>query len=395
MSCASSNLANQDTNYYQNVNGYAVPSSIPYNPNTNKNGCIKSGYPPFGPTIGSLSVNISVPGTYSLVYIYGTNFLPPSYGTTYVNFGPFKNLPITFYSTNSISFVVPLNAQTGIYKVVVVNIYNSNFSPSVNQSYSGNPNFSNPVSYQLLYYTVNNGTYNVTSNLQYNTIITFTANSSITFYQNYAINYTIVGGGGGGGGGSGIGGGGGGGGGGGQVSNGIMNLSSNITYNIGIGAGGNGGIGSNSSPTNGFPGNSCYFVGNNFSLNVNGGLPGLASNGSTGGNGGNSGNGGVGGASGANGTNVGGGGGGSFSLNGGNGSINLSNSLYGGGGGGGIGTFGQHIGTGSGGGGDGGYIDGNPGTVNTGGGGGGGGVASAPGNGGNGASGTVILYFNV
>lgn len=76
MSCASSNLANQDINYYQNINGYPVPSSVPYNRNINPNGCrrYKAGYPPFAPTIGSLSVTISGAGTYSLVYIYGTNF---------------------------------------------------------------------------------------------------------------------------------------------------------------------------------------------------------------------------------------------------------------------------------------------------------------------------------
>ena len=70
MSCASSNLANQDINYYQNINGYPVPSSVPYNININPNGCrrYKAGYPPFAPTIGSLSVTISGAGTYSLVY---------------------------------------------------------------------------------------------------------------------------------------------------------------------------------------------------------------------------------------------------------------------------------------------------------------------------------------
>jgi hypothetical protein len=77
MSCASSNLANQDPNYYQNVNGYAVPSSIPYDRNT-PNGLrkYKGGYPPFAPTIDSLSVTSSGAGTYSLVYISGANFLP-------------------------------------------------------------------------------------------------------------------------------------------------------------------------------------------------------------------------------------------------------------------------------------------------------------------------------
>ena len=109
----------------------------------------KSVYPSFAPTINSLSVTSSAAGTYSNVMINGSNFLPPCYGTTYVNFGSFKNLPITFYTTTSISFVVPLNAIAGTYIVKVVNVYNGNFSPTVNQSYAGNPNFSNSQTYTI------------------------------------------------------------------------------------------------------------------------------------------------------------------------------------------------------------------------------------------------------
>ena len=109
----------------------------------------KSVYPSFAPTINSLSVTSSAVGGYSNVVTNGSNFLPPCYGVTYVNFGPFKNLPITFYSTTSISFVVPLNAVVGTYNVQVVNVYNGNFSPSVNQSYPGIPNFSNSVTYTI------------------------------------------------------------------------------------------------------------------------------------------------------------------------------------------------------------------------------------------------------
>jgi hypothetical protein len=110
----------------------------------------KSIYPNFSPSINTLSVSTSVAGAYSNVMINGYNFLPPCYGTTYVNFGPFKQVPITFYSTSDISFIVPLNAGPGIYNVQVVNIYNGNFSPSVNQSYPGNPNFSNSITYTLV-----------------------------------------------------------------------------------------------------------------------------------------------------------------------------------------------------------------------------------------------------
>ena len=107
----------------------------------------KGFYPNFAPTINSLSADTSNEGVYSHVYINGSNFLPPCYGKTYVNFGPYTNLPIIFYSSFNLSFVVPLNAKAGNYNIVVVNIYNSNFSPAVNQSYPGNNNYSNKVVY--------------------------------------------------------------------------------------------------------------------------------------------------------------------------------------------------------------------------------------------------------
>jgi hypothetical protein len=113
-------------------------------------GCKSIGfYPNFSPAISSLSVTSSLIGQYSLVYITGANFLPPCYGNTYVNFGTFKNLPITFYSTVNISFIVPLNAPSGNYNVTVINVYNSNFSPAINQSYAGNPNYSNSFNYTI------------------------------------------------------------------------------------------------------------------------------------------------------------------------------------------------------------------------------------------------------
>jgi hypothetical protein len=150
MSCAN-NINPLGPNYYQIINGHAVPTTIPITTKYN-NGCRKvpkPSYPSFAPVINNLSVNSSGAGVYSLVYIYGINFLPPVYGNTYVNFGSFKQLPITFYSNSSISFVVPLNASPGNYNTVVVNIYNSNYSPTVNHSYAGNPNYSNSNSYTI------------------------------------------------------------------------------------------------------------------------------------------------------------------------------------------------------------------------------------------------------
>jgi hypothetical protein len=109
----------------------------------------KSFYPSFNPKINNLSVTTSAPGVYSLVYINGSNFFPPCNGSTYVNFGNFTNLPITFYSSFNISFVVPPLAVAGNYDVVVVNLYNGNFSTPVKNSYPSIPNFSNPITYTI------------------------------------------------------------------------------------------------------------------------------------------------------------------------------------------------------------------------------------------------------
>lgn len=106
--------------------------------------------PSFTPIINNLSTTSSIIKKYSLVYITGSNFLPPVYGNTYVNFGNlYTNIPITFYSCFNISFVVPINASQGEYQVKVVNVYNGNFSPGVNTSYPGNLNYSNSITYTI------------------------------------------------------------------------------------------------------------------------------------------------------------------------------------------------------------------------------------------------------
>ena len=367
----------------------------------------KSFYPSFAPTINSLSVTSSVARVYSLVYINGSNFLPPCYGTTYVNFGSFKKIPIVFYSTSTISFVVPLNAVPGYYNVQVVNIYNGNFSPAVNQSYAGNPNFSNSFTYRLykISYSLT-GTHSITSDSNYNTIITFTGNGTFTIlnqYSSISINYIVVGGGGGGGGGNILSSPGAGGGGGGGISTGSFNTS--ITnYNIIVGTGGEGGNFETTTPsTDGANGSSSQISG---LIIVNGGEGGKSSNND--GDGGDSGNGGAGGTGNISpvGTGVNGGGGGGSNYytsdHGGNGSVSTT-SVYsygtsfgaGGGGGGGDdqpGTAGNSYA------GNGGSPDGQSAADNYGGGGGGGesgnGDSGTSGNGGNGGSGIVILYFN-
>lgn len=139
MSCA------RDINY-QNDFG-TIPNTTPVSK------CLKYKpfLPSFTPIINNLSLTSSNVKKYSLVYITGSNFLPPVYGTTYVNFGDsFTNIPITFYSCFNISFVVPISATPGNYEVKVVNIYNGNFSPGVNSSNPGIPNYSNSITYTII-----------------------------------------------------------------------------------------------------------------------------------------------------------------------------------------------------------------------------------------------------
>jgi len=149
MSCAKNTSVTNNNNditsnpqFFQNI----TQNSIQYLNNHCRK--ISTTYPSFKPIIYSFSVTSSVAGNYTLVYVDGENFLPAVYGTTYVNFGKnYKNIPITFYSPNQLSFVVPLDATIGIYNVFVVNVYNSNFSPAVNLTYAGNLNYSNPITY--------------------------------------------------------------------------------------------------------------------------------------------------------------------------------------------------------------------------------------------------------
>ena len=119
-------------------NPYTVP----------KNCKLSKGFlPSFTPEIYSLSVYDSSAGAYSNVLISGKNFLPN--GTTYVNFGTYTNISVSYYGSNNISFVVPGNAIIGLYDVIVVNNYTSNFGSSINNFYNSNLNYSNSVPYTL------------------------------------------------------------------------------------------------------------------------------------------------------------------------------------------------------------------------------------------------------
>jgi len=95
---------------------FTVPSSVP---------CRKYvyNYPNFTPQILGLSTYTSVSGRYTKVKISGYNF---SCGTTIgysvVNFGQYQNIPVVFYSSDNISFVIPTIAIPGTYNVQVVNL---------------------------------------------------------------------------------------------------------------------------------------------------------------------------------------------------------------------------------------------------------------------------------
>jgi hypothetical protein len=105
--------------------------------------------PSFTPQIYFLPItDTSAAGAYSYVIINGNNFLPN--GSTYVNFGnDYTNIPVSYFSSNNISFIVPGNATPGIYNIVVVNNYTGNFGSHINNFYNSNLNYSNSVPYTL------------------------------------------------------------------------------------------------------------------------------------------------------------------------------------------------------------------------------------------------------
>ena len=162
MACSKSRFGAGDNQYYANyidfVNNRKLSnsssssssSSMSSSSSSSSSSCKKNkgSLPSFTPVLLSLSVTTSNFGEYSLVYVNGSNFLPN--GVTFIQFGQFGYLPVTYYSSNNLSFIVPINARPGNYNVKVVNLYNGNFSPQINQSYIGNLNFSeNYVTYTI------------------------------------------------------------------------------------------------------------------------------------------------------------------------------------------------------------------------------------------------------
>jgi len=149
MSCSGKGYGtNPQSNAHLNAQFFSSIVTTSVTPKTTRN-CrkYKSGYPSFTPILNDLSVITSPNGTYAQVYVNGINFLPN--GTTFIKFGSYGYLPVTYFSSFCMSFIVPLNAVAGIYNVQVVSIYNGNFSPEVNQSYPGNLNVSNSKTYTI------------------------------------------------------------------------------------------------------------------------------------------------------------------------------------------------------------------------------------------------------
>jgi len=88
----------------------------------------KGFYPNIEPVIYNLSQNTSAQGAYALVYITGNNYLLD--GSTRVNFGSYTNLPVTFFSSVTLSFIVPADAPVGVYSVRVTTVDNTQVVPS-------------------------------------------------------------------------------------------------------------------------------------------------------------------------------------------------------------------------------------------------------------------------
>jgi len=98
-----------------------IPSSV-------KGRKYKYNYPNTSPVMYSLSPTESLLSNYTVCYINGLNFSKSNTtGNSTVTFGDITNIPVTFYSSLNISFVVPNNLVAGTYKVQVVN---NNYFPS-------------------------------------------------------------------------------------------------------------------------------------------------------------------------------------------------------------------------------------------------------------------------
>lgn len=129
--------------------------------------------PNITPALLSLSSSVSAPGVYALVYLSGQNFTPYNISVT---FGSIQQIPIIYYSSFSISFVVPLNVSEGNYSVQVVENNANNLFPGLL--------YSNTLQYTIQNYTIQ-GNYSVSDNETFNTILGFSNNTTIVFYNTF------------------------------------------------------------------------------------------------------------------------------------------------------------------------------------------------------------------
>ena len=97
---------------------------LPNNIFSSKGSCkiYKGYYPDYTPVITTLSPDSSTVGKYKQVYVYGNNFsMGSKIGYTVIKFNNIT-IPVTFYGSDSVSFVVPVDLPAGVYPVQVMNI---------------------------------------------------------------------------------------------------------------------------------------------------------------------------------------------------------------------------------------------------------------------------------
>ena len=84
---------------------------------------LKKELPNINPFILQIVPEKSILGDYVVAHIIGYNFsLGGTLGYSTVTFGNISKIPITFFSSTNISFVVPvINVTNGVYRVQVVN----------------------------------------------------------------------------------------------------------------------------------------------------------------------------------------------------------------------------------------------------------------------------------
>lgn len=99
----------------------------------------RSFYPDLTPAISSLSQYSSQKGVYTVVYMTGLNFLPS--GTTVLNVGDYKNVPISYLGSFNLSFIVPSGLSKGNHEIQLATISTTPLFP-INL-------FSNKVTYTI------------------------------------------------------------------------------------------------------------------------------------------------------------------------------------------------------------------------------------------------------